>query len=466
MMPGPHGGHGPPAGPMHQHQHQHQGRRQEHHGQYYGHHMPPQTHSPVPHNPYAQYHHPQHYAPPYGYAPQHMQPMQWSPYHQPQPQYAMPPRQFQPHASPVVVSSHPHMAAMAPVNRSLGQTPPIVHSHTPPVQRIQTPQPAPSTPSAHSQTHLSASTPPINTTVDTPPSAAELKPAQPAPLTPVSPPTMFMPFYPSLPWLSVPGPFPPRAAGRRRRRRAPVDAEEEGLALPSREQVVEEVVPESDEIEDGERTPTEEPEESLASTVAVPSDAEVDTPSTSHPPSEVDLTQTTTPSAMPAPPQPSAPATKHTRTATIPAIPLIPIRPAKPSSAASTTQKSVKSPLPVKAEESAAPAAEANTDAGDTPKASPPKPAPPKSWAELLRAKNAPAVAAAQAPPTPSTNGVVATNGPAVPRSNTLADVLASFSVDSEKKISFIEPRGLVNTGNLCYTNSVGVLPHLYPPIC
>jgi ubiquitin carboxyl-terminal hydrolase 10 len=53
MMPG---SHGPPTGPM--------GRRQDH--QYY-HHMPPQTHSPVHHNPYAQYHHPQHYAPPYGY---------------------------------------------------------------------------------------------------------------------------------------------------------------------------------------------------------------------------------------------------------------------------------------------------------------------------------------------------------------------------------------------------------------
>jgi ubiquitin carboxyl-terminal hydrolase 10 len=451
MMPGPHGGHGPPAGPMHPQQHQPQGRRQEH---YY--HMPPQTHSPIHHNhnPYAQYHHPQHYVPQYGY-PQHMQQMpQWNAYHQPPPpppQYAMPPRQFQPHASPVVVSSHPHMPAMAPVNRALGQTPPIVHSRTPPVQRIQTPQPAPSSPSAHSQTHLSSSTPPTNTTADSPPAAAE-KPAQAAPPSP----TTRMPFYPPLPWLSVPGPFPARAAGRKRRRRAPVDAEEEGLALPSREQAVEDPTQEPAEVEDGERTPTEEPEESLASTVAVPSDAEVDTPSTSHPPSEVDLTHVPTPSAMPPPAQPSANAPKHTRNATIPAVPLIPFKP-KPSSAASTTQKSAKSPPPVKAEDGAAPAEELAAGAEDTPKTSPPKPAAPKSWAELLRSKNAPATAAAQAPATPTSNGVVATNGPVVPRSNTLADVLASFSVDSEKKFSFLEPRGLVNTGNLCYMNSVSL---------
>lgn len=380
-------------------------------------------------------------------------PPQWNHYHQPQPQYVMPPRQFQPHASPVVVSSHPHMAAMPPVNRSLGQTPPIVHSHTP-VQRIQTPQPAPSTPSAHSQTHLSASTPPTNTTIDSPPPMVEAKPAEAASPTLVQS-TTRQPFYPPLPWLSVPGPFPPRAGGRKRRRRAPVNAEEQGVALPSREQAAEETKQETSEAEDGEQTPTEGPEESLASTVAVPSDAEVDTPSTSHPPSEVDVTPSTTPSTMPRPAQPAATTTKHTRQVTIPAIPLIPIRAAKPSSAASTTQKSVKSPPPTKIEESAS-GTEAKADAEDTPKASPPKPAPPKSWADLMRVKNAPAApAVAQAPVAPVSNGVVATNGPVVPRSNTLADVLASFFVDSENKVSFLEPRGLVNTGNLCYMNSV-----------
>jgi ubiquitin carboxyl-terminal hydrolase 10 len=351
------------------------------------------------------------------------------------------------------------MAAMPPVNRSMGQTPPIVHSHLPPVQRMHTPQEAPSTPSAHSQTQYSASTPPTNTTVDTPPSIVESKPVQVAPPTPVQP-TASKPFYPPLPWLSAPGPFPPRAAGRRRRRRAPVAAEEEGLALPSRDQAVEEdAAQDTETVEDGEQTPTEELEESLASTAAVPSDTEVDTPSTSHPPSEVDLAHIATPPVMPTPAQPTATTNKHTRTATIPAVPLIPFKSTKPPSATSTTQKSVRSPSAAKLEDGAVADTESSADAEETPKGSPPKPAPPKSWAELLRAKNAPAVAPSPATPHGNSNGngngVVAAETPIVPRSNTLADVLASFAVESEKKVSFLEPRGLVNTGNLCYMNSV-----------
>jgi ubiquitin carboxyl-terminal hydrolase 10 len=235
----------------------------------------------------------------------------------------------------------------------------------------------------------------------------------------------------------------------------PVAAEEEGLALPSREQAVDEdVTQETEAAEDGEQTPTEGPEESLASTAAVPSDAEVDTPSTSHPPSEVDLTHVATPPAVPASSQPTITTAKHTRTATIPAVPRIPIKSAKPPSATSTTQKSAKSPstnqeTPAKVED----ATELSADAEETPKGSPPKSGPPKSWAELLRAKNAPA--APQPPAVPNGTDVVVASGPTPPRSNTLADVLATFSVDSEKKVSFLEPRGLVNTGNLCYMNSV-----------
>jgi len=218
-----------------------------------------------------------------------------------------------------------------------------------------------------------------------------------------------------------------------------VSTDEQGLALPSREQPV-------DHDEHGTRTPTEDPAPSQASTVAVPSDTEVETPSTSHPPSEEDLTLE--------PVQPSATATKHARTATKPAVPLIPIKSAKAPSAASTAQKSPKSPAPAPLESTPASDSEVNGSVEDPSKPSPPKPAAPKSWAELLRTKNIPV--AAQAPA--ATNGVAvtaATNTPAAAKSNTLADVLASFSVDADKKISFLEPRGLVNTGNLCYMNSI-----------
>jgi ubiquitin carboxyl-terminal hydrolase 10 len=435
--------------------------------QQYYHHIPPQTHSPGHHNPYAApYHHLQQYGPPHGY-PQHMQPMQqWYPYQQPPPppQYAMPPRQFQPqpHASPVVVSSHLHMAP--PVNRTMGQTPPIVHSRTPPVPRMQTPQPTPSTPSVQSQAQMSSSTPQTSTTVDSSPPVAESKPSQAAP---PSPQLITKSYEPPLPWLSVPDEdFPPRASRGRRRRRAPVSTEEQALALPSREQAVEEDTEKAVEQDtDGDLSPTEEPEESQASTIAGPSDAEIDTPSTSHPPSEVDLAQSTTPSAttpsaMTPPAQSAVTTKKHARNPTIPAVPRIPIKPTKAPSAASTTQNSVKSPAPAQQEstqnsEAAVSASDAAVGAEETPKASPPKPEAPKSWAELLRAKNAPAPAQ---PAATSNATVAATNGPTVPKSNTLADVLTSFSVDSEKKVSFIEPRGLVNTGNLCYMNSVSLL--------
>ncbi|ORY00441.1 hypothetical protein BCR34DRAFT_627955 [Clohesyomyces aquaticus] len=421
--------------------------------------MPPHAHSPVPHNPYAQYHHhPQHYGAPHASPYQ----QQWYPYPQPQHQYQMPPRQYQPqpqpqpHGSPVVVSSHLHMGAPMPlVNRQLGQTPPIAHSRTPPAPRNMTPQPAPSTPSVTSQTHVSSPTPPTNMTTPTPPPRTPSRPVFSAPPLPPQP-THRMPYYPQLPWLSVPDvDFPPRASQKKKRRKTPVASTDEGLAFPTREVTLEDeqVTKEEAEVE---KTPTEVPEdahvdESQASTVAAAS--EIETPSTSNPPSEADSTHPTTPSSA-MPPPAARPATSgHTRTATIPAVPLIPIKPVKPASVTSTTQKSVTSKgEPKKAEAASSSTTEPSASAEETPKASPPpKPAPPKSWAELLRSKAA--APAVQAPVVP--NGVVTTNGASAPKSNSLADVLTSFAVDSEKKISFLEPRGLVNTGNLCYMNSI-----------
>lgn len=229
-----------------------------------------------------------------------------------------------------------------------------------------------------------------------------------------------------------------------------MSTDEQGLALPSREQPV-------DHDDHGTRTPVEDPTPSQASTAAVPSDTEVETPSTSHPPSEVDLTHPTAPSTFSPSAQPSTTAIKHVRASTKPAVPLVPIKSAKAPSAGSTTQISPKLPAPAPLESAStvpASVSELNSDLEDTSKPSPPKPAAPKSWAELLRAKNVPVAGQASA----SLNGVAIptpSNTTSLTKSNTLADVLASFSVDADKKVSFLEPRGLVNTGNLCYMNSI-----------
>ncbi|KAL1613183.1 hypothetical protein SLS60_001415 [Paraconiothyrium brasiliense] len=266
------------------------------------------------------------------------------------------------------------------------------------------------------------------------------------------------PYYPPLPWLSVPdAEFPPRASQKKRRRRAPVPAQEDDLALPSREQVVDvEKVQASKELQDdADHTSTEEPEESQASTIAPASEAATDTPQSSHPPSEVDSTRPAATSSTISTQPTRATQGSHARTQTKPAVPLIPIKPTKAPSVTSTAQKSSTADKEVLKPDVAAPvtsAQDTNGSAEEPPKASPPPKAAPKSWAALLHSKNS-AAATAKAPTI--TNGIAPTDGPVVSKSNSLGDVLASYSVDSYKKISFLEPRGLVNTGNLCYMNSI-----------
>lgn len=78
-------------------------------------------------------------------------------------------------------------------------------------------------------------------------------------------------------------------------------------------------------------------------------------------------------------------------------------------------------------------------------------PAPPKSWADLVRkqsASNGPANTTAAAAPV--------VNGLFVPTSESLGDVLGEINVaEAPSKLVFLQPRGLVNTGNMCYMNSV-----------
>lgn len=147
---------------------------------------------------------------------------------------------------------------------------------------------------------------------------------------------------------------------------------------------------------------------------------------------------------------------------TKPALPLVPVT--KHASKPSTSEK----PQPVakkekkvnteqKTETTVTAEAPKSENGEVQPVAALAKPAP-SSWANLFAKK-----AAAN-----GSNGVVTAtgvdeNGVTVqPASNTnvnnVAEAIRDFKVSAGDKTSYIEPRGLINTGNMCYMNSVSDL--------
>lgn len=260
--------------------------------------------------------------------------------------------------------------------------------------------------------------------------------------------------------------FPARATPRRRRRRN-LRAGNNAVALPSRESTKEEApVAESEAPQTPAAADEREPEpQSEVSTIAAPSEPE--TPATSQAPSESDYTNVSTP-ATPAPapvpsPKPTPTQQPHARRATrtaiaVPSIPGL----AKPKEASppSTSHKEAQSqageettPKPeeqaITTTEETAPLVDgpAEAEAVKTPEAKPV----PKSWADLVK-RNAPKTAALAAGLQKSE---VVTNGFQLPKSASLADALKQYSVNNDAQLNFLEPRGLVNTGNMCYMNSV-----------
>jgi ubiquitin carboxyl-terminal hydrolase 10 len=90
--------------------------------------------------------------------------------------------------------------------------------------------------------------------------------------------------------------------------------------------------------------------------------------------------------------------------------------------------------------------------------------APPTSWANLF------AKTSARAPVNGSgVNGANGVNGESADatdnfgsafsksNANSLAEAIQSFVVENNGKLDFLEPRGLINTGNMCYMNSVSL---------
>jgi ubiquitin carboxyl-terminal hydrolase 10 len=96
--------------------------------------------------------------------------------------------------------------------------------------------------------------------------------------------------------------------------------------------------------------------------------------------------------------------------------------------------------------------ATSDAPATEEPKVAPPPPnawATPKTWTELFN----PAATTASITKNGAQAGMPAGFGKT--NAETLAEALRSFSaVSNDSKVTFLEPRGLVNTGNMCYMNS------------
>ena len=345
--------------------------------------------------------------------PQHPYPPPMSPY---------PPQQYQPMRP--VPPHHQSSASIPSVHGMLSPSPSHPSQFAPPT--------AP--PPIHS--------PQINQSAPPPP-----KPPSPVPSPP--PPQSRSSFEVPLPWQSFQGDFPAKSSrGRRKLRHQPIDA---AVQLPPRPEAT------FQEETESSRAQVEGPDASVA-----PRPVAVETPATSNPPSEVMSTQPTTPTSS-VPPQNTTTKpnnTGHTSVPSIsirPAVPNIPLpnraaRVTKTESLASESTKPAISNNQVSSRD--VPSSPAKQEADPLPEAAPVKAAP-KSWADLVRTKTAgqgnTLAGQDKSPDTSVSNGIFSS------RTSSLAEVLNAFKVkgDAETKTAFLEPRGLVNTGNMCYMNSV-----------
>lgn len=459
-----------PAGPPHMNApamptHQPSRRQQEYHNQFHG----QMAHSPGPmHNPYAAYGHPAYYVHP---GPHMGYPPRWQQHQQYMPVYGMPPPQYPPRSpmSPMIVSSQvpSQPSPMTPVTRHapLPYMPPPSQSPAPaPVPGPLTPL-TPSSGVPHSMPSPTRSASVHSSNAPAPTSrrssvvASQPSPTAPTRRTPFCPEvSTFLSKPPShadslqLPWYSRPDePFPAKAPKRRRKRQDLVlAAKTDSVALPTRENA--ETQSEGADVEQSDTSAAFAPSTVLSAT-------EQDAPALSQAPSEPvtptvaeDTSKTSTAQTTPQPTPLATRPRRNTRTA-VPIIPAVPnISSSRPKTASTEAP-----PTPpqhadsgISTEAAAAPIATEDKTEDATSVASPPKPSAPKSWADLVRAKNAGAAAAAAV-----INGAAAINGTNTSRASSVAEALKQFNVDHDEKIAFLEPRGLVNTGNMCYMNSV-----------
>ncbi|KAF7595180.1 hypothetical protein BBP40_007147 [Aspergillus hancockii] len=380
-----------------------------------------------------------------GHFPPAYTPQQYPHWYPAYPQMQPPPRPFQPTYTPMFVSTYPLQPAMAPAPIPPPSLPMHPRTSTPLSTMSPPVGPAPAPINMPTQSPAILPVHPFHSPIVSSPAAPTSEKAPTAP-TPIEP------FRAPLPWLSVPDhPFPARAPRRRRKSRA-LQSSSVAVELPAKEA-----------RQDGHDERRSEAK-GVESHIHTPSEPQ--TPTLSVVPSVANSTQPTTPSSAVIPSARPQSQPKGPKQA-VPVVPVVPVIPGSSTPRQGTkgdTSRSAETPKasgavtnvesgPAEGVSTERPAKQVESTALEQPTTpAPPAPAAPKSWADMLRAKNQTKAAGAASAPSSASNGVVQ------PKSESLADVLVNLGdVVSQysDKTAFLEPRGLVNTGNMCYMNSV-----------
>ncbi|CRK47634.1 hypothetical protein BN1723_007653 [Verticillium longisporum] len=401
--------------------------------------------------------------------------------HYQQPYMRSPPamQQFVPMAGVSVPQPYPRQHQQSPALATPYQPPPMpsaIAPHTPT-----------STHSSHIMAEASAvsSASPATSQIEQgqalAPAQEELvQPETAAPAPPVRQPTPEPaqpkePFRAPLPWLSRPDLDFPKHTRVKRRKRAPLVSADKGVTLPSD---VHGPLSESADHASTDAAVTDESQvsagtASTVSAVSTPATPHANAASTSHDNSTETSTQNKRPVTSGSGASTSqSPAPSSSR-------PIVPVVPAIPKGSPKTTKtgaeassEATKAPVaqdaPSETPSADVPSEEkAQEPSEEAPKSTPR--APPSSWSALF-AKNAAAAAAAKNRNAQNGSAGQGTNGtspddadrpfdstfPSDNSVNTIAAALRAYRVRNPEKVKYIEPRGLVNIGNMCYMNSEG----------